>query len=374
MSRPDSLLFELFSHLRRLGLPLGVDDYLAVLDLLSQGIGATSVESLQATCRILWAKSPEDLERLDEAFALLVVPRLRLAPQPAAAGASDAARAATKDVVGGAQPPLGGEVPPSQPKLHAAAAAQLQRGAVPVGRLPYDKDADAPTSLGSYQLIPRLPMERREMATIWRHLRLLQRQGPETELDVEGTIEQVSRYGSLMQPTFRSRRRNRVRLLMLIDRASEMSPFDPFIAAFLESVRRGGLLGRVVVYYFEGCPGSMVFAAPELAAARPLEQVLAEHARDGSVAVVGDAGAARGEYSIERVREIQAFLRIVRSVTYRYVWLNPLPRDRWPVATAGEVARMAPMFAMDRAGMIDAVSILRGHPFPPGVNLDVRWD
>ena len=372
MSRPEPLLFELFSHLRRLGLPLGVDDYLALLDLLSQGIGATSVESLQATCRILWAKSPEDLARLDESFALLVVPRLSPAPQPTAAEVDEGAQ--RQDMEFGPQRPSGGEVPQAQSKPQSAAAAQLQRGAVPVGRLPYDKDADAPASMGTYQLIPQLPMGRREMATIWRHLRLLQRQGPETELDVEGTIEQVSRYGFLAHPTFRSKRRNRARLLMLVDRSSEMNPFDSFIAAFLESVRRGGLLGHVAVYYFQGCPGSMLFAAPELTVARPLKQILAEHARDGSVAVVSDAGAARSEYSIERAHEIQAFLRTVRSATYRYVWLNPLPHDRWSVATAVEVARMAPMFPMDRAGMIDAVSILRGHPFPPGVNLDVRWD
>ena len=42
-----------------------------------------------------------------------------------------------------------------------------------------------------YHLTPRLPLERREMVRAWRQFRILQREGPAEELDIQGTIHQI---------------------------------------------------------------------------------------------------------------------------------------------------------------------------------------
>ena len=60
-----------------------------------------------------------------------------------------------------------------------------------------------------------------------------------------------------------------------------------------------------------------------------------------------------------------AFLDLLSQSTYLYAWLNPMPAVRWIGNTAGEIARLLPMYQLDREGLNDVVNILRGQPFPP---------
>jgi uncharacterized protein with von Willebrand factor type A (vWA) domain len=104
--------------------------------------------------------------------------------------------------------------------------------------------------------------------------------------------------------------------------------------------------------------------------ALPLEAVLDEQAKGNSVLIISDAGAARGYYDRRRVAETKAFLKTLSAYTYLYTWLNPMPQNRWRATTAADIADIVPMFPFNREGLNDAVSILRGHPFPAGVGID----
>src|SRR5687767_10194468 len=84
MSQSNPLLFDLFLYLRKSGVPLGINDYLLLLSILREGKGLDDLESFKFICRLLWAKSPEDQQLFDEAFALLVEPRLKPRPAPSA--------------------------------------------------------------------------------------------------------------------------------------------------------------------------------------------------------------------------------------------------------------------------------------------------
>lgn len=76
-------------------------------------------------------------------------------------------------------------------------------------------------------------------------------------------------------------------------------------------------------------------------------------------------------YDNLRRDETKIFLHQLRSYTYLYAWLNPVPLYRWHFTTAEDIAQLAPMYPLDRDGLDDAITILRGHPFPPGVRTDV---
>ena len=65
-----------------------------------------------------------------------------------------------------------------------------------------------------------------------------------------------------------------------------------------------------------------------------------------------------------------AFLLKLSAYTYRYAWLNPLPEERWAGTAAEDIARLAPMYPLERDRWGRRVNILRGNPFPPGVNLN----
>ena len=94
-----------------------------------------------------------------------------------------------------------------------------------------------------------------------------------------------------------------------------------------------------------------------------LEKVLEEQGKNNSVLIISDAGAARGYYDSMRVEDSQTFVQILNNYTYLSAWLNPMPKYRWRVTTAEDIASMIPMFPLNREGLHDAVNILRGHPF-----------
>ncbi len=354
----EGLLFPVFDALRRNGAPVGVPEYRDAVRAVREGLHRGTVEGLRGVCRLLWAKSREDADLLDTVFARRVAPRLRV-EEATQEGGADAAG------TGG----LGGEgESPADGTTYRVTQVVLEPG-TPAGTAAAGlNDEDLPEiGPARYHLFPRLPMDRREMARAFRHLRRMQAVGPPVELDVARTVDRLCRHGVFLGPALRPRRRNRAELVTLMDRQGSMDPFAPLMDALAESIRRGGLLGRVRIHYFHDCPEDEVFEKPNLTEAIPLEEALGDDRENRCVLIVGDAGAARGYFDTERLEGTRRFLSTVSERTYRYAWLNPVPRNRWAPTTAGAVARLAPMFPLNRDGLNDLVNILRGHPFPPGV-------
>jgi hypothetical protein len=205
------------------------------------------------------------------------------------------------------------------------------------------------------------------MAGCWRQFRRSSRCGPPEELDVEATLAEIGRTGLLLEPALRARRRNQAGLLLLIDCQGSMAPFSPFVDELVQSVLRSGMLGRVHRYYFHDYPGNAVFIQPNLTQSIGLEEILSCHAKDNSVLVVSDAGAARGDFDRRRIENTRRFMTILGDYTYLYAWLNPMPVRRWSRTTAAPIARLVPMFPLDRDGLSDAINVLRGKPYgaPP---------
>ena len=367
MTGVDARLFDIFDFLRRRGVPIGLGDYRLAVEVLATGIGLDSAESFRFTLGLLWTKSEEDGDLLDEALALFARPRPAPRPQPVPAPTP------RPQAPEPAQPSA--EVPRRQPAADQRAAAQPEVfEPVPVflEPVPLSPGEEAPEPAGIYLLTPRLPVQRREMAAIWRHLRRTQRTGPRIELDVEGTVDVLGRTGVFLGPVMQAPRRNQARLLCLVDESETMEPFVPLVDALLESARRGGLLGRLSIYYFDGVPDAEVRSRGREGRVHRLSTLLANQPAGTSALIVSEAGAARGGRDEERVAETHAFLADLVQSTYRAAWLNPLPTELWEGTPAADIARLLPMYPLTREGLIDAVDILRGHPFPPGVGLHGR--
>jgi uncharacterized protein with von Willebrand factor type A (vWA) domain len=73
------------------------------------------------------------------------------------------------------------------------------------------------------------------------------------------------------------------------------------------------------------------------------------------VLIFSDAGAARGGYSEERYELTKEFLTKLKQKVRYIAWLNPMPHSRWNKTTAGEIARLLPMFEVSRPGVQDAI-------------------
>jgi uncharacterized protein with von Willebrand factor type A (vWA) domain len=378
------LLFSLFLRLRKEHLLLGIDDYLEVVQALWSGYGQSDLDELRFILSLFWVKSPEERAIFDEAFHLLVVPALTpppAIPDPASnppPSSSEAAEHAPQvlsweDRGLDNRLPVRDPTPQSEENENESSMTMEPRWfAVPAfARRPGQARA-VPTSSGKYQFTITAPISLHEMANIWRHLRQLKQEGPPVELNVQGTIDEISRSGFLIHPVMQPLHRNQARLLVLIDCHESMQPFKPITQAVIDSIRAGGLLRRMSLFYFSYLPDLSASPNIDLTDPLPIREVLSIHAAGGSVLIISDAGAAQGFSSERSPGRIQRFLEMLRTITYRYSWLNPFPRERWPGTSAGQIARMIPMFPFDRDGLVDTVNILRGHPFPPGIGLPNR--
>ena len=391
MIETESFLLPLFHELRKQGVPLGISEYLLALKSIREGIGIEDIDRLERFLKLLWAKSQEDREIFHLKFTELVKPRLN---KPIKIATKTNEDNPIKDninkpiknlsTLNDNQTEQSTQTKPEtknsteqQDNISTSSSSDLSLtnffSAKHISKQFTDKK-DTYKEVKKYKFIPRLPISQRDMTISWRNLRSLQREGIAEELDVQGTINDICKVGFFHRPVLQARRRNQVKLVLLIDSEGSMSPFNLLIKALQESIEKGGLLGKISTYYFHDCPEIYFYKKPNLTQTCLIEDVLSEQVRDNSVLIVSDAGAARRTYDGQRLKETKAFIKQLRQYTYLYAWLNPVPQPRWKTTTAEEIAEFVPMYPLDRQGLNDIVKILLGHPFPPEVRLDDQDD
>jgi uncharacterized protein with von Willebrand factor type A (vWA) domain len=369
-SRPpedfDLPLFELFLRLRDCELPLGIPDYQALIRALQGGFGLVDRASLLRLCRTLWSKSLADSVLIDWHFSrILPTPPTGSAqsgvePRPTSASdeQSEVRGLGTQEVAESGrqspQPLLSGGVP-----LSLRMTADLHKS----GWMSFRPRASSrryrfPAHAGRY-----LPLTQRQMTQRFRELRLLERSGPLTELDVRATVDKYHRHGLFLEPVLVPARRNRLDLVLLIDRQGSMVPFHSLANCLLSAAQRGGRFRSVDVFYFHDQPGKMVFRNPQLSGANALASLLERWgASRPYLCIVSDAGAARGHFDERRLGQTMLFLRGLAGRARSFTWLNPMPRHRWCGTTAGEIANWAPMFELSPDDVRRAMASLRGMP------------
>ncbi len=215
-----------------------------------------------------------------------------------------------------------------------------------------------------------IPVTYRQMKQGWRYLRHLIREGVPTELDLEETIDQIGQQGFLLNPVLKPRRINKIELLLLIDQDGSMVPFHHLSQALINTASRGGRFNQVRVYYFHNCPSDYLYQDPYHLEAVPIEDCLSQLPKKRVVCLIfSDAGAARGQFSSKRRRRTKFFLKELQQYVHHIAWLNPFPRERWEYTTAEEIAKLVPMFEVNRQELYQAIEMLRGREQKSGKSI-----
>src|SRR4028118_1292308 len=186
------------------------------------------------------------------------------------------------------------------------------------------------------------------MKQSWRYLRRPVREGAATELDVEATVEKMGREGFLLKPVLLPPRTNRTDLVLMIDQEGSMVPFHALSRQLVETAERGGRLRQTRVFYFHDYPDEYLYRHPAMLNAQPMSEVLEEIGERAVVLIVSDGGAARGNFDHERVDSTKVWIEQLQQSVRYYAWLNPMPNEWWRHTTAGEIARLLPMFEMSQ--------------------------
>ncbi|MEO0374650.1 MAG: VWA containing CoxE family protein [Cyanobacteria bacterium P01_A01_bin.17] len=353
---PQELVLRVFLRLRRSQFKLGVSEYMAALNAVEGGYGET-LDALEDTLKLLWCHSLGEQSQFDPIWvsvqAQVRANRPRKPPFPGGKKVKLSSSEAS-DVTKG--------IDYSQQRIQEKEIrkkAETEFGSLPVQAPDLLFDDEDRSTLQSYY-----PISRRSMVYNWRYLRRPVADGPLDVLDINATVQQVTRQGFYIAPVYVRRERNAARLLLLLDQNGSMTPFHHFTRDLVETAKEESSLSseNVGAFYFQNVPSGSVYRDAYLTESVDIDQVLETCDAGTSVLIVSDGGSARGYRTRGRVRGISRFLFQLKRYTSLIAWLNPMPKNRWEGSSAEIIANSIPMFQMDNEGLSNAIDVIRGQP------------
>lgn len=198
-------------------------------------------------------------------------------------------------------------------------------------------------------------------------LKSLRPSGPESELDIDGTIARTARNGGEIELIFRRELRNRLKLIVLLDNGGySMVPYVPLVKTVFNKIR--DMFKDLNYYYFHNCLYGTAYLDPQRSRPMKWEKLLGED-RSTRVVIIGDANMAPSElmasygsldiYSNVRRPGLE-WLQELRGAYPASVWLNPIRKERWDreSSTIHMIRRIFHMEDLTLAGIKNAVTFL----------------
>ena len=217
-------------------------------------------------------------------------------------------------------------------------------------------------------------LDTRQMGVALRKLRKLARDfGPE-ELDVDASIQKSAREAEI-DLVFAPPKKNRVKLLLLMDVGGSMDPFAHLSETLFSAAHQASHFNAFKSYYFHNCVYEKLYSNIERYEGVFTRDVLGTIDKTWSVVFVGDAWMSPYEltqdnsyfsFSQSKVAGIDWLKRFAEKAKAT-AWLNPEPRRIWNAPTVKAIRNVHPMFEMTLDGLDRAVDHLRGaKPVQPG--------
>ncbi len=391
------MFLDLFYQLREAGVPVAIQEWMMLMRSLSLGLHVSSLDGFYNLARATLVKSETYFDAFDRVFAHVYqgVEGSLTATEELLAWLrdpknfrelSEQERALLERLSSDELMKRYLETLAAQDERHDGGGRWIGTG----GRSPFGHGGEHPTGIrvggaGQRRSAMKVAEERhfqnyrtdqgldlRSMRVALRRLRQLTRQGPETELDLDETIDETCRNAGEIELVFRPEKRNNVRLLLLMDVGGTMDPYTKPVSRLLTALHEEKGLRELRSYYFHNCIYENVYTDARLFRrdALPTGDLLRRLDDRWKVLFVGDAAmhpnelmGARGNIDPSRETDTPGieWLQRIRDHFERCVWLNPEPLRYWDsYQTTRAVRRLFPMHPLSVDGIIDAVASLIG--------------
>jgi uncharacterized protein with von Willebrand factor type A (vWA) domain len=212
-----------------------------------------------------------------------------------------------------------------------------------------------------------LTLDIRQIEVALKGLRQLNRTGPEDELDLEKTINATAKNAGDLDLIWRRSRKNKVKLLLLMDVGGSMNPFAHLCSLLFSAAHRSTHFRDFQYYYFHNCIYDYVYKDIERRDAISTSYLLHTTEQDYKVILVGDAWMAPSElnsvygaiYYYERNYK-PGIVRLKQIADHfnHCVWLNPEAPHYWNEPTVTMIRKIFPMFELTVEGLQQAVKKL----------------
>lgn len=210
-----------------------------------------------------------------------------------------------------------------------------------------------------------------------RGLRQLGRDGADQELDLDETVDQTCKNAGELEVVFRPPRRNRVKVVLLMDVGGSMDPYADLVSRLFTAASRTGRFAKFRSYYFHNCIYQSVYDDAQLRSALPVAELLARSDRDEKLVVVGDALMHPAElFDMTGFTARTAGIEWLRRLAQHFrsaAWLNPEPERYWSNTTIEVIASILAMWPLTIDGIERAVHYLVRGGEKPKVGDAARW-
>ncbi|MCG8456682.1 MAG: VWA domain-containing protein [Holophagales bacterium] len=212
-------------------------------------------------------------------------------------------------------------------------------------------------------------LDTRQIGVALRRLRSLRRHGVPEELDLDATIETSARNGGEIDLVFGPERKNRIKLLLLMDVGGSMDPHTQLCERLFSAAHAASHFKAFESRLFHNCPYEWLFSDIYYRKGEPTHEVLKRIDRTWSVIFVGDAWMSPYELTHvggaidlfhQNKRTGLDWLRRFRDKCPDSVWLNPEPKRIWSAPSVRLVRSIFPMFELTLDGLKEAVDTLCG--------------
>ena len=401
------MLIDFLFELRRRKLPVSTHEWMALMEAMAKGLHESSLDGFYHLCRTLCVKDIAHYDAYDEAFlayfkdvhtdALQLTEQLRawLADPKNLEGLTDEQRAALRELDLEKLRELFEQRLREQKERHDGGSRWIGTG----GTSPFGTGGTNPTGMrvggGGGRSAMAVADERRfkeyrrdvvldvrQIDVALRNLRRLGREGAVEELDLDETIDKTSRNAGDIDIVFRPPRRNRVKVLLMMDVGGSMDPYAELVSRLFTAASRAGRFAKFRSYYFHNCVYNSVYEDAQFKKSVPVADLLQHSDRDEKLVLVGDAlmhpaelldpGGSMYLYSQTRASGIE-WLRRLAAHFRSSTWLNPEPERFWAGTTIEVIASVFAMYPLTIDGLNHAVRYLVRGGLKPQIGEPSKW-
>lgn len=190
---------------------------------------------------------------------------------------------------------------------------------------------------------------------------------PETELDIDRTVDKTCNNGGCLRIVMQKPRKNAVKLMLLMDSGGTMIPYTSLLNDLFQAVNKSNHFKDVKCYYFHNCIYSKVYKTPECENGDwvDTEWLFRNLDSDYKVLIVGDAAMAPEELYSKTGNyrgpndglSGYEWLELMKRHYKKIAWLNPKMAPGhapWREAETA-VKELFPMYKLTVKGLNDAM-------------------
>ena len=217
-------------------------------------------------------------------------------------------------------------------------------------------------------------IESRQFQMAFRMLRELSRklENNEEELDITGTINNTCKRGGILDIKMQPPRKNRLKLMVLIDSGGSMRPYEQLCSLLFQSLNKANTFSDLKIYYFHNCLEGVVYKDPSIDTTDTVKTdwILRNISSEYKVIFLGDAEMAMHELVDSNYCSwmntppdgITWFKRFKEKYEHS-IWLHPQEREdniAWMSESFVEIEKVFPMFRLSIDGLKEGMQKLLG--------------